>query len=139
MTITLQEIDAGISVQTNKAKGVLCGVRVEIPDARQLLKPIKGLQQVAHIVLLARNNKAIRLHHVDLLLQLPIEECQVDVHLMDWPAVVHCKHGKDVNLLKIGNGSKDLVVVLAENLQKALHNQPGLVLNTFAESIALVR
>jgi hypothetical protein len=48
---------------------------------------MENLAQAEYLALLAGDRKSWLLMHVDLLLQVTIEECRLDIHVMDTPAL----------------------------------------------------
>jgi hypothetical protein len=55
------------------------------------MKPVQCFPQLEHLVFLTYNNKARRLLDIDLLLQVTIQECRFDIHVVHLPPLVCCE------------------------------------------------
>ena len=61
-------------------------VEFGVPCSWGLPEPVKCLDEVEHLVLMAPEDEARGLLDVDFFLQHTIQECRLDVHVMDSPA-----------------------------------------------------
>ena len=59
-----------------------------IPSPWNLTESIQRLVKAQHLVLVLSIDEAWRLLDIHLLLELPVQECRLDIHMVDIPAVV---------------------------------------------------
>ena len=86
-----------------------------IPRTRGLLKSIKRFLKAANKARVIVD-KTSRLFHVNLFMQVSMQEDRFDIHLMDFP-LIGCNKGKNkVNGVHFGNMSKAFGIVNALNL-----------------------
>lgn len=72
------------------------------------------------------------LHDVQFLAEITIEECSLDIHVVDRPAFVPGECDHEAHRLEASHGSKDLIIINVEPLHIALCNELGLVLDDLA-------
>lgn len=65
-------------------------------------------------------NLVVRLYHVDVFIQLTIEECRLDNHLVNEKVVLGCQTKHDPNRSELGNRCEGLVVVDAVFCERLL-------------------
>lgn len=103
-------------------------INLEVPSPRCLLQAIEGFYQSANLMFLTRNLEARRLSHINFFLQLTIEKCTLNVHLVKFPSKLSCNGKKKTNCAHLGSRSKSLLVVNTIPLCKTPSNQSDLVL-----------
>jgi hypothetical protein len=96
-----------------------------VPGARRLAQPVQGAVQMARHAP-PSSFVARRLFHVDLLLQLPVEECCLDVQLLQLQVVRSYHRQQRAQRGVLADGGEHLVQVEAFPLPEALGHQPGL-------------
>ena len=89
------------------------------------------------MILLAWDDGALRLLHVDLLLQVTVEVRGLDVHVMQLPVVVSRECNEHADGGVAGDWCIGLVVVYAVLLRVALGHQTSLVLDDGAVGATL--
>jgi hypothetical protein len=66
------------------------GVELRVPGPWSLAQPIEGLVEAEHLASSVVALEAWRLRNVHLFLQLTVQECRLDVKVMDLPALMCC-------------------------------------------------
>jgi hypothetical protein len=79
-------------------------------------------------VLFASDDETHRLLDIDLLLQVTVQKCRFDVHMVHLPPLVHREGDEQVHRVQPSHRREDFVVVDAMSLRVALHHKACLVL-----------
>jgi hypothetical protein len=102
-------------------------IELDIPLPRRLLQAIERLLQATDKVLRARRREALRLAHIDLLIQVTVEKCGGDVHRIKLHVLHRSQSNNGAQGVELGHRSKGLGVVKMRLLGKALGHQTSLV------------
>jgi hypothetical protein len=65
------------------------GVKLGIPGPGCLLQSLQCLVKVRYLVFFTIDDETIRLGDIHLLLKITVEEGVLDVHVMDFPVLLH--------------------------------------------------
>ena len=85
----LPHVHAAVCVQWGEAELLTQElVRLQVPDAAALPKSVQALLEQADPVLLALDHESFGLAHVHGLLQVSVQECRLDVHVVHLPVVL---------------------------------------------------
>ena len=74
-----------------------CGVELRVPGARCLVQAIECLAQAVHLPLFSGDGVARWLAHVDLLLEITVEEGGLHAHVVDLPPLLSRQREEDTN------------------------------------------
>jgi hypothetical protein len=78
-------------------------------------------------VLFASDDETRQLLDVDLLLQVTIQKCRFDVHMIHLSPLVHCEGDKQAHRVQPSHRREDFIVVNAMSLCIALHHKACLM------------
>src|SRR5688572_431080 len=94
------------------------GVYPLVPCSWRLLEPVQRLLELARKMLKVFHFKSLRLSHVDVFLQLAIQKCGLDIHLMDLQIQCRPERKDAPNGVELGHRCKGLKEVHSRNLRK---------------------
>jgi hypothetical protein len=92
-----------------------------------LFQPIERFSEETHIILFARNFESLWLLNVNDFIDVAIEKCSIDVHLVDLVLTTSedCEEGADGGVF--GDGSKSLIIVFPPALGEAFGAKAGFI------------
>lgn len=110
-------------------EGLQAAVEFGVPRPWCLTETVESLPEPKHLVLVAVVDEARWLRDVHLLLELAIEECQFDIHVVHLPALLCHKCNQQAHGLHSSDGREDFLEVNTLALHIPLGNEARLVLN----------
>jgi hypothetical protein len=96
-----------------------------IPDMSSLFKSIDGFQEANYLPSILSN--PLREVHVQLFIQFTIEECCVNIQVMEVKFEAYCKGTQNTDGGELDYWSKCFIKIKARYLREALSNQSSLV------------
>ena len=108
------------------------------PRPGSLLEPIKRFLQAANMRGMGGVNKAGRLLTINRLLKVPVEECILDVHLVNGPRVHRGNAEYKANGGRLDHGAESLAIVHAMLLSETTDHPPSFVPRERAIRVELV-
>jgi hypothetical protein len=97
------------------------------PCPRSLFEPIKRFLQAANMRWMGGVNKTRRLLTINCFLKMPMEECILDIHLVDGPRVHRGNAEDQTNGGRLDYGTECLAVVHAMLLSETTNHPPSFV------------
>src|SRR5258705_1751568 len=102
-------------------------MKLLVPLTRSLLQAIDGLAKSANLGFLTRRGETFRLHHIDLFVEVAIEESGLNVHGVDFPVFQGGKRKKEVKRLEASNRREGFIIVNTMSLRKAFSNKVSVI------------
>jgi hypothetical protein len=114
-------VDAVLTFETNKAPRQHGVVESMVPDKPTLLHAVESLLKFPYVIFKTRLNESLRLLHVADLVRVEktVEECRLDVQLLDFPVESSTKVSEDVERLKACSRRRGLHIILPPNSRVA--------------------
>ena len=106
-----------------------------LPASWRLLQPVQRSMEVTHHVFFTFHHKSFWLAHVDVLIELPIQEDGMDVHLVDVNLSLSSCSEQGSDTTESGYRSKRLVVVNSLGLCVYLRHQLTLIPRSFTFTV----
>src|SRR5271154_985421 len=95
-------------------------VDLGVPRAASLLETIEALVEFAHEMLLAWHCESFRLLHEDFFVEITVEECSIDIHLVNLEILMSRQSKQGTNRREFGDRCERFIEVDTFRLREAL-------------------